>query len=247
MITSTSDLVKRAMAAADMHDSPVTPAQWMYWGTQENLSLSIFLARAGWVQNVKTTTITVTGAEAGVFNLTVNPLAIVAVHQVGTDSRVRRLKCNNAVDFLRQLPSSSTTNGDPREFRVLWDQDNDRYSLNFYPAPLTGTQFLVSYIPHPLQLTLDDPVSDPTTQANAVTYPLGFEERVVLGMAKRAVAREESDTTEMARQISECQGYIEEAVWDRVFAAASVRNVDKDERGWTANLLYPPSTEWWFV
>jgi hypothetical protein len=221
----------------------------MYWATKENLALSIFLARSGWTQNVKTTTITVSGSEAGAFSLSVNPLAIVAVHQVGTQNRVRRLKYNNAVDFLHQLPGSSASKGDPKEFRVLWDQDNDSYTLNFFPEPTTGTQFVVSYIPHPLKLTLDNPVSDPTVYANQVIYPLGFEERVVLGMALSASAKENDGDPSpgILAQIKDCQSYIEEAVWDRVFAGASVRNVDREERGWMSTLIYPPVIEWWFM
>lgn len=244
MITSTSDLIKRAMAAADMHDGP-TPTQWLYWATKENLALSIFLARAGWTQNVKTETITVSGSEAGDFPLTEAPLAIVAVHQIGTSNLVRRLKCNNAVDFLRQTVSATAVQGDAAEYRVIWDQDEDVYALNFFPQPASGTQFLVSYIAHPKSLTLSaSPAAD---EANSVIYPLGFEERIVLGMARAALAKEESDTSEIKEQIRECQSYIEQAAWDRVFASATVRNVDREERGWTSKILYPAPSAWWFV
>lgn len=244
MIVTTEELVERAQLAADMHDGPFTPKQWMYFATQENIALSIFLARAGWTLNVKTTTITVTGSEAGAFDLGVDPLAIVAVHQIGSDGAVRRIKCNNAVDFLHQNIGSTTAKGDPTEFRVVWDQDDDSYTLNFYPAPNTGTQFLVSYIPHPAKLVVGTPAAG---EANSVKYPLGFEEWIVLKLGVRAKKTTEEDPSDLMDEFKQCQQYIEQAVWDRVFAAATVRNVDEEERGWTRSVVFPPSTEWWFV
>lgn len=235
------------MAAADMHDCPVTPTQSGYWLTQDNLSLAIFLARAGWTTNMKTQTITVAGTESGRFELATTPLAIVAVHQVASDGRVRRLTQSDSVNFLRQQVGGTAVKGDPKEFRAIWDQDDDSLVLNFYPQPNTGTQILVSYIPHPLKLTLSDPVSDPDTEANSVTYPLGFEEWIVLKWGIRALDKEESDSRALKDQFADCQRYIEEAVWDRVFSNAAVRNVDGDERGWSSKVIYPPSAEWWFV
>lgn len=227
-----------------MHDGPFTPRQWMFWATQENIALSIFLARAGWTKNVKTQTITVTGAEAGAFVLTENPLAIVAIHQVGTDGRVRRIKVNNAVDFLHQTVSSTATQGNPSEFRVVWDQDNDQYQVNFFPQPTAGMQFLVSYIPHPLKLIVGTPA---TGEANSVKYPLGFEEWIVLKLGVRALKTEDSDPSGLLDEFKQCSSFIEQAAWDAVFADAKVRNVDNVERGWSSKLVYPPNTEWWFA
>lgn len=247
MIVPVTDIIKRAQLAADMHDGPFTPAQWCFWATQGNISLSVFLARNGWTKNVKTTTITVTGSEAGAFSLaakSVTPLAIVAIHQIDSSGRVRRIKTNNAVDFLRQTVSGTAVTGNPDEFRVVWDQDNDDYVINFYPQPTSGMQFLVSYIPHPKKLVTGTPAAG---EASSVTYPLGFEEWVVLDMAVNAKDTEESDSSPLLRRMERCQSMVEQAVWDAVFADAKVRNVDEVERGWREHLVYPPSTEWWFA
>jgi hypothetical protein len=227
-----------------MHDGPFTPTQWCYWATQENIALSTFLAHSGWTQNVKTATITVDGTEAGAFELAVSPLAIVAVHQVGTDGRVRRVRYNNAVDFMHQTVAATSSKGDPSEFRVLWDQDNDGYTINFYPQPPSGTVFLVSYIPHPLKLVVG---TAGTGEANSVTYPLGFEEWIVLKLGIRAKKTEESDPTDLVNEFRELQQRVEQSVSDFVFNGATIRNVDSVERGWSRNMTYPPSTEWWFV
>jgi hypothetical protein len=242
---TTLELVKRAAAAADMHDNFVTPAVWMYWATQEHLALALFLARSGWTQNVKTTTITVTGSEAGVYALAVDPLAIVAVHQV-RDNRYRRVHLNNVADFLRQTPGSTVAKGDPIDYRVIWDQDNDELELGFYPEPSTGSVFIVSYVPEPIPLTLTDPA--PAGYSLSVKYPMGWEERIVLGLARRALAKEESDTREVIGQIKECEQRIEEAVWNRVLTEhPTVRNLDRESRGWTERLVYPSPSAWWFV
>jgi hypothetical protein len=246
LIITTDDIVKRAQLSADMHDGPFTPTQWMYWATLENIALSIFLARTGWTKNVKTQTITVTGAEAGAFVLTQAPLAIVAIHQVRSDGTVRRIRTNNAIDFLHQTVSSTRIHGDPAEFRVIWDQDNDQYQVNFFPQPDAGSQFLVSYIPHPLKLVIGSPGAG---EANSVTYPLGFEEWIVLKLAIRAQKTTGEDPSSLLQEFASTQSMIEQAVWDAVFSDAKVRNVDTVERGlhWTRGVVYPPNTEWWFI
>lgn len=249
MEVTTRELVDRAAAAADMHDNFITPAQWMHWASQENLALALFLARSGWTQNVKTTTITVTGAEAGAFPLGgtapfLKVLAIVAVHQV-RDTLVRPIHLVNSVDFLRQTPGANRYTGDPVEYRATWDQDSDSVVLNFFPEPPAGTVIQVSYVPEPLRLTLETP---PSGYASSVKYPMGWDERIVLGMARRALDKEESDSTVIQRQMRELDVVIEEAVWDRILAGnKTVRNRDHDMRGWTTDPRLPAASEWWFA
>lgn len=226
------------MAAADMHDCPVTPTQSGYWLTQDNIALAILLARAGWTANIKTQTITVTGSESGRFELATTPLAIVAVHQV-SNSRTRLIKQTDSVNFLRETVTSTVTMGDPVEYRALWDQDDDSVVLNFYPRPPTGTTILVSYIPHPLKLTLGTPGAG---EDDEVSYPLGFEEFIALKWGIRALDKEESDSSALKDQLAECKSYIEQAAWDRAFAGAAVRNVDREKQP-----VYPPTSEWWFL
>ncbi len=223
-----------------MHDQFVTPAQFCHWATQELLALTLFAARLGWSQNVQTTTLTVAGTEAGSFPLTVSPLCLVSVHQV-RNGQVREIRYNNVVDFLRQTPGSTAT-GDPQEFRVLWDQDNDRLKLGFYPEPTVGSSILVSYIPEPKRLTFD--ASPSTGYANSISLPMGWHERVVLGVARRALIKEESDVTDISRMIADCDGMVEQMCWDRVIAQhPTVRNLSS-YTGWASGVSYPPSTQW---
>jgi hypothetical protein len=196
---TTADLVSRASAASDMRDNFVTPTQWMYWATQERLALDLFLARSGWPLPYATQTITVTGSEGGVYN--VNPstgvMAIVAVHQV-KDQRTRLLKHQNAVDFLSKVPGyTGSPRGNSVFYRVNWSGDN--LTLGLYPEPISGETYLVTYIPHPAKLVLASPG---TNEATSVAYPMGWEERIVLGMARRALIKEESSTSSIDSEIA---------------------------------------------
>ncbi len=233
-----------------MHDGFISPVQWYYWMNKENYALALFIARAGWVENIQTLTITPTGTENGKFilNLPNIPLAIVAIHEVGTNLQgVRLLKNSNAVEFLRQLPGSTVNPfGHSKEYRVIWDQDNDQYFINFFPEPSLSTQYMVSYIPAPKKLV--QTVNDATKEALSVTYPLGWEERVVLGMAREALDKEESDTVRIEKKLKDMESRIEEFCWSRILSAVpTIRNSDQDERGWSDKGIYPPVLQYfWF-
>lgn len=244
MQTTTQELYDRFALAADMHDNFVTPLQFAYMATQENLALALFLAKLGWTQNVKTQTITVTGAEAGAFPLTEDPLAIVAVHQVRSNV-VRPVHWENYVDFMRQIPGATVSVGDPESFRAFYDADNDRTVLNFYPEPPAGTVLLVSYIPEPKKLTLD--ASPSAGFANSVSYPMGWEEWIVLGVAEQALDKEESDVSSILRRKAKLEQAIEGHIHDRMLAEhPTIRNLDAEHRGWKDKVVYPPVTRWWF-
>jgi len=242
--TTTAQLVERAKAAADMHDNFVTPKQWMYWATQERMSLDLFIARAGWTQDFETDGFTVTGSEGGDFNLTFDLMAIVAVHQRHTNGQVRRLRLSDTASFLRQAPGTTVVSGNAQEYRVR--RVADSVQLQLYPAPVAGEVYLVTYLPHPLPLTLDS--SPATGYANSVHYPMGWEERIVLGLARRALDKEESDSTPVQRQIGAMNQEIEQLCWDRVTSdAPSIINRDMDMRGWVDRISYPNPIGWWWA
>lgn len=350
MIVTTTELVSRASAAADMRDNFVTPTQWMYWATQERLSLDLFLARSGWPLPISTSTITVTGSENGSYSLapTDQPgvMAIVAVHQV-KDQRTRLLKHQNVVDFLSRTPGyTGSPRGNALFYRISWSGHD--LTLNFYPEPAAGETYLVTYIAQPTKLSLSDEGVYATTNvtqssttkavlqarasgtdgngitvtynlgftpmnitegvssveidietgvstwedfydlingsstllsvatetgtglisgtaitssataggesalslgyATSVSYPMGWEERIVLGMARRALIKEESDTRAIDSEIALWESRIEEACWGRVLAdTPSVRNSDQLIYGWRDRHEIPPYGYWIFV
>src|SRR3954463_11423090 len=97
-VVTTQELVERAQATADMRDNFVTPKQWMYWASQERLSLDLFLARSGWALPSVNLDITVTGAEGGAFAVapSTGVMAIVCVHEVKS-GRYRQLRYQDSI------------------------------------------------------------------------------------------------------------------------------------------------------
>lgn len=239
---TTAELVERAMAAADMHDNFVTQRQWMYWASQERMALDLFIARSGWTQAFATETITVASAAAGEFTLTANMMAIVAVHEV-TSQGVRRLQFSDVANFLHVQPGGNQR-GHSEFYRAKWS--GDTLVVNLYPEPTNGETYLVTYLPHPSRLTLD--AVPATGYANSVSYPMGWEDRIVLGMARRALDKEESDSTSIQRQILQMDQQIEQLCWDRVMGdGPSVISSDAERRGWTDRMSYPPAVGWWWA
>ncbi len=159
-------------------------------------------------------------------------MAIISVHQVASNGQdVRRVKYNDAVTFLRQLSSSPrVTTDSTMYYRVR--RNGDSLDLNFYPNPAVGCSFLVTYIPAPSRATV---VTD------SISYPMGWEERIVLGMARRALEKEESDSAPILRRIAEIDQQIEELCWSRVISESpTVRNTD----GRSESSNFPPWSEW---
>lgn len=236
-------LISRAKATADMRDNFVTPTQWTTWASQERLALDLFLARSGWTLPLSDFDITVTGSEAGVFpiNPTGGVMAILCVYQFDSSGRIRKLVHEDSVSFLRQAPgATSRPSGHSTYFRTLWSGDN--LTINFYPEPSAAETYRVVYVPHPKNLVLSSPG---TWEETSVSYPMGWEERIVLGMARRALIKEESDTKAVDSEILLWESRIEEACWDRVLTSSpQVRNTDLQNYGWTDRISLPPVGYW---
>lgn len=243
--TTVTKLIARAKATSDMRDNFVTPTQWEDWATQERMSLDLFLSRSGWTLPLADFNITVTGSEAGVF--TVNPsggvMVVVCVYQYDSTGRIRMLRHQDSIGFLHQAPGGSVGNaGHSASYRFNWTGDN--LSMNMFPEPSAGETYRVVYIAHPKALAL----TAGTWIETSVSYPMGWEERIVLGMARRALMKEESDTKAVDQEIGVWDQRIEEACWSRTLASSpSVRNVDQMQYGWADRYSIPPYTEWAWV
>lgn len=165
------NLIDRAKATADMRDNFVTPSQWTQWATQERYALDLFLARSGWTLPLSDFDITVTGSEAGSFPVNPNGgvMAIVCVYEYNSQGRMRMLRPNDAMGFLKQVPGATgNPTGDSRSYRVQWTGDN--LVLNLFPEPTAGETYRVVYIAHPRKLVLSLTATDPEIPA---TYASG--------------------------------------------------------------------------
>jgi hypothetical protein len=129
------------------------------------------------------------------------------------------------------------TTGAASVFRVYWDEANDGLRIRFWPIPTSGLYKV---------FTVNQPTA--LTSGSSVRYPAGVEERLVLGLARRALAKEESNTSEMTRQIREMDAHVESLCFDRVMGGhQQVRNVDRVERGWTDAPQIASPDQWVWV
>jgi hypothetical protein len=228
--TTVTEIIERAQAAADMHDNFVTSTQWLRWLNVEYRALALFILRSGYVFTENTETITANGSLTYEFN---EPLVILGVYEY-KDQRYRRIEHSDMMDGAGNI--DEVTTGPARFFRV-YQAASGKVGMQLWPIPQSGT-YKVRKVVIPVAVTLTD----------SIELPAGFEERLVLGLARRALAKEESSTAEISRQVDEADRYIEEMCFDRVMAAhQSVRNVDKVERGWFPYPQYPTRERWYWI
>lgn len=239
-VFTVQSVINRAAALADMHDTFVQPETWLSWFNTERMALQLFKARHGAVaQNIAFDS--VTGADkyplstGGVTQF----IALVGVWELTSSQRLRPLRFVPYADNLWQDVAGPITG--PSNTVSIEDTNNDGADvatfLRFFPRDPTGT-YLIAYIKAPTALT------DP---GQSFSEPVGLEERIVLGMARRALIKEESDTSAVEKLIREHDQIVEEYVWSRSFAQApGVRNVDYVQRGWMSmDTFVPPSIDSW--
>lgn len=223
-----TDMITRARSAADMTDDFVTIPEWVAFLNAEKRILDRQLAFAGHLFNEQESQINPTGL--AYYGLT-DVRAVIAVYHV-ENGKYRRL--SHADQFDGNIRDPATSNGDrATRFRCSLDSTGE-VRVHLYPNPSSG-DYRVVYLPESPDVTIND----------SVTYVLGYEERIVLGMARRALAKEETVNPAIEARIGEIENEIERSAWDRAMAGARVRNVDKVERGW---FDYPqiPSREFWY-
>lgn len=231
------NLVDRAAAISDMHDTFVKPEQWLSWYNTERRALQFFMVRHGsTMQNLTEEFFTA----PDVVDLTTEAIAIVGVWEVlPTSFQFRKLRVVDLPNNFHQFTGGSIT-GPAQEVSVesVNSSTASTMRLRFFPRDPSGTYAVVMAEVADFAVSLNDTTS----------LPIGIEERIVLGMARRALIKEESDTAAIDKLIRETDSMVEEFVWSRSLAQSpSVRNVDFVERGWTSDRRIPPCTEWTFV
>jgi hypothetical protein len=225
-------LIDRAMTAADMHDDFVLPAQWLEWVNVERDYLEQFIAQAGYV--LAETVVSVTADGSASYTISPEPLAVLAVYEE-VEGRYRRLRSDDIFDG--QAGRFTADSGQARKFRIK--QGTNQVELHLYPKPSSGTYKVIT-IAAPTEVT---------TVADTVSYPLSWEEHIVLGLARRALAKEETVNPTLSTDQGKIESHIEETAWNRMYASsgARVRNVDRVERQWFDALEVPTRDYWVYV
>jgi hypothetical protein len=211
-------IVDRAADQADMHDGFVHASTWLDWFNFERKALAITLARGALLRDLTFTTIAPGSADNYTFAF--ETLAIVGVWEIKSDQHLRPLRIVNFLDnFFQQ--AGGPIRGAAESVSV--EELTTGFKLRFFPADTSGTYLLV---------TAGAP-TDATALTDTFILPMGIEEKLVLELAKRALIKEESDISDVARLIQGVDQKVEEYIWGRTFAQVpSVRNVDSVQRKW---------------
>lgn len=127
-------------------------------------------------------------------------LCVIGVAEVVDTDRYRRLV--GSQEHIGMAPIRSTNDSPASSWSATGA--GDALMVNLHPADTQGT-YLVRYMPVPIR------TEDPT---DTVILPFGRDERIVLGLAKRAGVKESSASALLERLIIQCD---EEAA----FAAAT--------------------------
>lgn len=227
-------LIDRAASISDMHDDFITPKEWLAWYNTERVALQYSLASQGAaLQDLQMDTT----PAMNVFQLTGQVLAIVGVWEVLPSTRLREVRIVNFADNVRQLTSQTTGAAQYVMVDTETTVGTEATNFRFFPVPTTG-EYLIVTLKAPDKANI---VNDTTT------IPMGLEERIVLGMAERALIKEESDTSEIRRKIQQMDEMVEQYAYKKVFTQApTIRNVDRRERGWLDDVFcVNPDTWFW--
>lgn len=226
-------IIDRAAAQADMADGFVQPQTWVDWYNVAARALALFMARSGWVYNFA---VSQDNEPDYTIEIPDFPLAILGVYEV-RDGRYRPLFPQSQAEFRRD-----TTTGDAKFYCASMDANSDELVVRLYPTPTSGT-YRALFFALPEDLTLTD-----LETAATVQWPLGFEEKIVLELAQKALVKEESDTRAVEKLMEKTDQMVEEFCWSRYLAdSPTIRNVDLTVRGWANSMIYSPYESWYWL
>jgi hypothetical protein len=229
------NIIARARSAADMRDNFVTPAEWLAWFNVERRWLDQFIARHGLVNAETSVSITTDGSTA-TYPLN-DPLAILGVYELRSGF-YREVKPSDTMGLAADHIAAPGVVVSPATKYRAFQGASGQVEITFYPTPAAGETYVVYEIAQ---------AADVTDTTTSVTYPMNFEERIVLGLARRALAKEETTNGALERETQRIESHIEEVALDRAYGAFQrVRNVDRRERGWVRWPEIPTRERWQF-
>jgi hypothetical protein len=218
-VTAT-EIIARAQAAADMTDNFITETQWLYWLNVENRALAVMLARLNFPWRQEDQIVSCNGSLEYTLS---EPLAVLGAFYLEDDGRLRRLELMHPS---QRRVAAVGISGKPAQWSIRRQVSGSNIYVTFYPAPSSGSVYVQCIMP-PATVTV----------GGSVYYPLNWEERIVLGMARRALAKEETVNPVLEDMIKDIEVHIESSAFDQLMLDAPViRNTRKDNlrdyEGW---------------
>ena len=229
-----AEIIARAQQAADMEDDFISQTTWLYWANIEYKKLYTRLARSGYPVSYTDESITITGAAQ--YNKP-EQFAIVGMRGVTTSGRYFHVPIVHPMNAV----GLSGTYGIPTQCTITHDPLNvgNEVVIRFWPIPTSGT-YLMGLIVKPKNLIIGTPAGDNT---NVVTLPNGWEERIVLGMARRALGKEETINPAVEAEIRDMDLTIEDNVRSYLLRdQPTVHDMNSPSLG-----QLPPYGDWYFL
>lgn len=217
-----TEIIERAKQAADMNDGFPSDATWLYWLNAEYKKLWVRLIRSGYPPAISNESITADGSSQ--YNID-EPSAVIAVYGVrssGSTLKYFRVPVKHAWQQIR-----SSVNSYPYECYLIPNHIyTGQIGIVFQPNPTSGT-YLVVTIPQPYKVVSGTPTPG-ANESNSVYLPFGWEERIVLGMARRALTKEETVNPSLEREINEVDEQIDTHIHDYIMQQANTAGAMDD-------------------
>jgi hypothetical protein len=226
-----SELIDRAKGAADMHDSFPDGPNWMYFLNAEYRKLWVKIVRAGFPITVNRVIVTSTGATSYTIP---EPSAVLGIFELYNSNSYYKIPIR---PMWSQYAISTGTH--PKAVYVSPNVAAGTLTLNFYPTPASGAIFHVIVIDKPKKIVSGTPAAG---ESNSVDLPFGWEERVSLGMAKRALTAEETVNGALLQEIAETDEQIDFHIHDYILRQANTVENMRDLPS-----QYSDYREWYYV
>lgn len=235
-------LLTRIRDCTDTDDDQfVDDAMLLRWLNNARPRLDSLIARAGWVLDYDGVGLEIDGSETEGISLGVSALAILGVYEVVSSTQYRQLRPTTVMDDPFAVSGARAN----RFFATNGGGTTNLTRINLRPLPSSGL-YSVLYLPVGDTLVTGTPG---TGEASSVYYPNGWEEWLVLEVARQVSGREESLNMTNEDRKREIEKDVERMAGDRMFAQGpKVRNVDgRDRDNWRASAAISSVDDWFWL
>lgn len=174
-------------------------------------------------------------AEPG-YALTGKPMAIVGIWQ-GTEGSNNFRKIRPGQPSGGAFPARTEGQGQAMSWTAYVTATG--VNIMLYPMPGDATDYVCRYVAEPPTLVTGTPAAG---EATSVNIPLGLDDRIALGMARRALIKEGSGSASLDRLIAQTEQDLEFAAHNRISGEAP--RVRSYRKTLNADIPTTVSTDW---